>query len=136
MGWTVYWDYSKEKNVSSFPETFVDEVKQIINKAKKKVQLGVWDGSGPATLDTICSNHGIIFNGINPESCETFCLKPCDPRGLGGDFCKTRGYPYSIVCIAVLEAAVKAGIIPEYSMDGGPEKEEVMQLYNTVFENS
>lgn len=135
MGWCIYWDYKKEKNQpSSFPDEFVTKVKDIITKSK--VKLASWDGDTPIKMDDIVSKTCIMFNGVYPESCETFRLCASDPSGLGSDCCKTRGYAYSIVCLAILDLAMKYGIIDDYSTDGGAEYEEVMKQYNTVFENS
>lgn len=135
MGWCIYWDYKKEKNQpSSFPDKFVDEVKDIITKSK--IKLASWDGDETAGMDDIVSKTYIMFNGVYPESCETFRLCPTDTGGLGSDCCKTRGYDYSVICLAILNLAMKYNIIDDYSTDGGAEYEEVMKLYNTVIKNS
>lgn len=134
MGYSLYWDYNPSYKKNSFTAGFLNKVAGVIKKANAKgIDLGSWDGE-KASQDSFCKPDAIKFNGVYPKSCETFELAPSIlGRELNFDFCKTRGYPYTIVCIAVLKLAEKTGIISSWKADKGPEHEEVMKLYAQVY---
>lgn len=137
MGYTLYWNYHKPNPKdsvdlaslrTSFSPEFITKVKDAIKvAAKAKIKLGDWDGSElkeePIT-DTV-----IRFNG-SPESCETFALYARCPA-TAWDCCKTRLYPYTIVCMEVLQLALEEGIIDNWSTDGDDKeiKDEWRKLY-------
>lgn len=136
MGYTIYWDYPKEKKTNEvvFPAEFVAELKDILKTASKhKIQLSSWEGEKVVDVKSLlCTDGSISFNGVSPESCETFVLQMAEPTGILFDCCKTRGYPYTAVCMWILDTAKKYGIIEHWSSDGGPEDEECLTLYKQL----
>lgn len=134
MGYSLYWDYNPDYKKKSFTTGFLNKVAAVIRKANAKgIELGSWDGE-ISSQDSFCKPDAIKFNGVYPKSCETFELMPSIlGRELNFDFCKTRGYPYTVVCIAILKLAEKTGIITSWKTDNGPEHKAVMDLYNKVY---
>ena len=132
MGYSLYWTYNKDSLSSKFSQAFLSKAKKIIEKARKaKIGFGDWEGN-PITDDTIISDTNIRFNGIYPDSCETFFLRP-KAGAYNFDVCKTRGNPYGAICMALLELALNQNIITEWSSDGGPEDITTREIYEKVY---
>lgn len=135
MGYTIYWDYTQHNHLT-FPQEFQDDVKEILNKAKEnKIKLGNWEGNPLKDLSTCITDKEIKFNGIYPDSCETFVFPIKDLRGMNFSFCKTEGNIYSIVIMAILDKALEYNLISKWSSDTMPEdtmlKEQYEKLYKT-----
>jgi hypothetical protein len=111
MGYTHYWETTKEVNQKEYAAALKD-IAAIVESSKKILA----DGSGerctkPETKD------GIHFNGIGDDSHESFDL----PNWNNPDFsfCKTAEKPYDVVVVACLTrlAEVKGISISSYGND-------------------
>jgi hypothetical protein len=113
MGYTHYWRCDPKKLVQHlwYKEVLEDMAKIV--EANKDLLAG-WDGD--VFTDILASTRdGISFNGIGPNSCETFNFPPLRDF----DFCKTRGMPYDVVVTACLAAAKdRLGDAIKVSSDG------------------
>ena len=91
MGYTHYWN-----STGLFPGPFqlaVKDIKKLIKMAGVKIAGGMGTGKPQLNAD------GIVFNGKDPESFETFAVSP-EPTQF--EFCKTGVRPYDIVVAGAL----------------------------------
>lgn len=105
MGYTNYWNNSKKftqvqwgKVLRDFKETLTFKEFTFIN----------------IEIEMINRTH-IIFNGVNENSHETFCLSH---NSTDFGFCKTARKPYDKICQALLIIASHYNKHFEYSSDG------------------
>lgn len=134
MGYTIYWDYIQHNHLT-FPKEFQDSVKDIFNKAKaNKIKLGNWEGNPLKNIEACITDKEIKFNGIYPDSCETFVFPIKDPRGISFSFCKTEGNIYSIVIMAILDKALEYKLISKWSSDITPEDTILKEQYKKLYE--
>lgn len=130
MGYTLYWTYKKTDDK---PTSFTPELKAKLEDAIKVasshgIALGCWDGT-KAQCDLVADSN-VTFNGLTPESCETFNLYCTPPPGYR-DFCKTNRKAYTVVCMRILQLALEAGILEDWKTDG--DDEEIKEQYNNIY---
>lgn len=95
MGFTHYWEKDSDVDEKAYAAALKDIA--AIVKSQAKILAG---GTGEENTKPKTSG-GIVFNGIEGDSHETFML-PKTAKEFHRDFCKTAQKPYDIVVVASL----------------------------------
>lgn len=113
MGYTHYWDVTKDVSSDSFMWLTID-VRSIFDYAQLQ-GIALADGYANEGSAPCVSNNEIWFNGVGDDMFETFFFTDT----AGSNFCKTGRKPYDIVVCAVLIAAkVRLGNLVKIGSDG------------------
>lgn len=125
MGYTNYWKYREEFVGKELPEKFC---KDAVNALKCVVKAGVWLSDDDNTekckdVSELVKPKMISFEGYESIG-EPFYFSPYGRTANNTfAFCKTYGEPYDIAVKAILELALRHGIIEEWSCDDAAEKQ-------------
>lgn len=143
MGYALYWHYHKPEPKgtvdlkslrTAFSPEFISKVRDAIKVASQAgIELGDWEGcplKEEAVTDTV-----IKFNGLKPESCETFTITAVAPQGYW-DCCKTNYGKYTALCMEILQLAVEDGILENWSSDGGEGDVECREQWNKLYKRN
>lgn len=115
MGYT---NYFYQKKIREFPPKFVEQMKDLMEVAKKEGIECEFDlGAKHLVIDGPCEN--LVFEA----GAEPLPWKKEGKFGVFG-FCKTNRAPYDAVIKAAIMAGVENGVLTKWSFDGAVGEEE------------
>ena len=114
------------------------DVVSDIHRIIERCDVPIGNAQGDAGSQQTNMDGYFLFNGIRPDSNETFAYPPSDSYASGYDFCNTKRLPYDpIVCASLLAIRQHLGDGVDISSDGRPATDEGWRqgiaIYNHCF---